>query len=95
MWLSIRNFAFFRSTNHSFSIISLVNAKYANGIVYDYSDGQPVNAYLMLSDEFLNEMSRKLARLHSLAFKLPAMQFETHFHKMSAPGQMNEMQRQQ
>lgn len=48
----------------------------------------------MLSDEFLDEMTVKLAKLHSLELELPKNQFETYFQKMTAPGQLTEMQQQ-
>ena len=75
-------------------LLHLVCAAYENGICYGYSCGEPVNAYLMLSDEFLDEMTVKLAKLHSLALELPETKFETYFHKLTVPGQLNEMQRQ-
>ena len=59
-------------------------AKWNNGIAYKYTHGMVCDGKIMLTDDFLTEMSLKLARLHSLKIEQPGIGFETHFERGQA-----------
>lgn len=48
----------------------------------------------MSTDLFLNELSFKLAKLHSIKLNLPKTKFRTHFEKMMSQNSMIKMQRE-
>lgn len=60
-----------------------VYARYNNGVCYGFSQGVTLNGSLMLTNDFLNEMTTKLARFHSIKFDLPDIKFETHYQRQN------------
>lgn len=59
-----------------------MHSKYDNGVVYDYTPGVTSNGEIMLTKEFRDEMSIKLAKFHSLKIVMPDSTFKTHFDKV-------------
>ena len=55
--------------------------KWNNGIAYKYTHGVVCDGRIMLTDEFLLEMSLKLAKLHTLKIDQPGIGFNTHFER--------------
>ena len=53
-----------------------------NGIVYGYTEGVTVTGELMLSNDFLNEASTKLACLHSIKYEVPGIKFKTQLERV-------------
>lgn len=59
-----------------------VLGRYANGICYKYAEGSVVKGPVILSEEFKNEMSIKLAKFHSLQIEQPDVKFKTHLERL-------------
>ena len=58
-----------------------VYGKYENGIVYGYAEGVTLTGELMLTNEFLNEAARKIARFHSIKYEVPGIKFKTNLER--------------
>lgn len=56
--------------------------KWNNGIAYKYTPGVVCNGKQMLTEEFLQEISIKLAKIHSLKVDQPDIGFKTHFERI-------------
>ena len=69
-------------------------AEFNNGICYAFTNGKVSNGELMLTDEFLNEITIKLAKLHSIKIETPEIKYITHFERFRAEidPMMNEIQ---
>lgn len=59
-----------------------VYATYSNGIVYGFTEGTTLSGPLMLTNDFLNEASSKLAKFHSIDWEVPDAKFPNHYERM-------------